>query len=93
YLIKGVAGSILWTLLGDYVALGRTSFSNRELRVDPRIRLPGLSDNLEARLILLSRRLAEHEACVRLARTGRGRLELQVGRPLQLVEIAAAEAG
>ena len=34
YLIKGVAGSILWVLLRDHLDSGRTAFSNRELRVD-----------------------------------------------------------
>lgn len=88
YLIKGVAGSILWTLLRDYTEHGRVRFSNRELRLDPRIRLPDLSDNLEARLILLRRRLDEHAACVRLDSAGRGLLRLDVRRPLRLVEVA-----
>ena len=86
YLIKGVAGAIFWTLVQDYVQKQRTEFSNRELRLDRRIRLPDLADNLEARLILLERRLAEHQACVRLDKTGRGRFRLQVHRPLQLVD-------
>ena len=88
YLIKGVAGSILRALLRDHVDRGRVSFSNKELRLDRRIRLPDLSDNLEARLILLARRLEERDACVRIAKTGRGRFELRVTRPLELVEIA-----
>lgn len=88
YLIKGVAGSILNALLADYVRQGRVAFSNRELRLDRRIRLPDLSDNLEARLILLARRLEERGACVRIRKTGRGRFALEVARPLKLVEIA-----
>lgn len=88
YLIKGVAGSILNALLSDYIRDGRVSFSNRELRLDRRIRLPDLSDNLEARLILLARRLEERHACVRIEKTGRGRFMLKVDRPLKLVEIA-----
>jgi len=87
YVIKGVAGSILNALLGDYVERGRIAFSNRELRLDRRIRLPGLSDNLEARLILLARRLEERAGCVRIRKTGRGRFELQVDGPVRLVEI------
>jgi adenylate cyclase len=87
YLIKGVAGSIFWVLVRDYVDNARVSFSNRELRLDRRIRLPDLSDNLEARLILLSRRLDERRACVRIEKTGRGRFELRVERPLKLVEV------
>ncbi len=49
YLIKGVAGAILWKLVRDYVDEGRTEHTNRELRLDPAIRLPDLSENLEAR--------------------------------------------
>jgi adenylate cyclase len=86
YLIKGVAGSIFWTLLRDYAEKGREQFSNRELRLDPRIRLPDLNDNLEARLILLARRLVEREAPIRLEKTGRGRFRLCVSRPLMLAE-------
>ena len=88
YLIKGVAGAIFWTLLCDYANDARTAFTNRELRLDPRIRLPDVSDNLEARLVLLQRRLAERGACVRLERSGRGRLQLSVARPLELVEVS-----
>lgn len=89
YLIKGVAGSILWTLLRDHVDKGRCDFTNRELRLDPRISLPDLSDNLEARLLLLSRRLSERDACVRIEKTGRGRFQLKVARPLELVDMPA----
>ena len=85
YLIKGVAGAILWTLVTDYAERGRTAFSNKELRVDPRIRLPGASDNLEARLVLLRRRLDERGAGISLAKTGRGRFVLRVEQPLQLI--------
>jgi adenylate cyclase len=87
YLIKGVAGSILWTLLKDHAEKGQRLFSNRELRLDPRIRLPDLSDNLEARLILLGRRLVDKGACVRMERVGRGRFRLHVDRSLTLVEV------
>lgn len=85
YLIKGVAGAILWTLLTDFVERQRTGFTNKGLRVDPRIRLPGVSDNLEARLVLLQRRLEERAAGIHLQKTGRGRFSLAVHRPLQLV--------
>lgn len=87
YVIKGVAGAILWKLLRDHQQLGRTEFSNRELRLDPALKLPDVSDNLEARLLLLQRRLAEQEAAVRMEKTGRGRFRLAVQRRVELIEV------
>jgi adenylate cyclase len=87
YLIKGVAGAILRKLVADYLREGRTEFTNRELRLDHSIRLPDLSDNLEARLVLLHRRLAERSGALLLEKSGRGRFRLRVNRPLQLVEV------
>jgi adenylate cyclase len=92
YLIKGVAGSILWTLLCDYSDKKRTSFTNREMRLDPRIHLPDIADNLEARLVLLRRRLAERNSHIQIQKTGRGRFSLRVTRPLELVQIRAGLA-
>ena len=89
YLIKGVAGSVLWKLLRDHAYEGRTEFSNRELRLSPEIRLPDISDNLEARLVLLGRRLIDRKTCMRIEKTGRGRFRLCVQRPLQLHCVAA----
>jgi hypothetical protein len=89
YLIKGVAGAIFWKLVSDYVASHRTEFSNRELRVDPTLRLPDITDNLEARLILLQRRLAERCPFLRIEKTGRGRFRLNVRRPVKLLEASA----
>jgi adenylate cyclase len=90
YLIKGVAGAIFWALAQDYASSGRTLFTNRELRLDPRVRLPDLADNLEARLILLQKRLEERAAGVRLEKAGRGRFRFAVARPLRLVDVSAA---
>jgi adenylate cyclase len=89
YLIKGVAGAILWALLQDFDKLGRSAFSNRELRLDARVPLPGVSDNLEARLVLLTCRLVERAAPIRIEKTGRGHFRLSVHRPLQLVEVTS----
>jgi hypothetical protein len=89
YLIKGVAGAICRKLVRDFLAGGRTEFSNRELRLDPALRLPDISDNLEARLVLLERRLAERCTYLRIEKTGRGRFRLVVGQPVKLVEVPA----
>jgi len=88
YLIKGVAGAILWKLVRSYVNEGRTDHTNRELRLDPEIRLPDLSENLEARLILLQRRLEERCPGLRIEKTGRGRFRFNVNHPLALSEVA-----
>jgi adenylate cyclase len=87
YLIKGVAGAILWRLLRRHADEGRCEHTNRELRLDPAIRLPDLSENLEARLILLARRLEERCPSLRIEKTGRGRFRFHVLRPVSLQEI------
>ena len=87
YLIKGVAGAILWRLLRAHAEEGRSEHTNRELRLDPAIRLPDLSENLEARLILLARRLEERCPALRIEKTGRGRFRFHVLRPVALAEI------
>jgi len=86
YLIKGIAGRILWKLLWIYDSEQRVQFTNREIRLDDSLQLPDIKDNLEARLILLRRRLADKTEVLRLVAEGRGRFRLDVRRPLALIE-------
>jgi len=88
YLIKGVAGGILWRLLRTYQEHGRTEFSNKEIRLDQTLELPDIKDNLEARLILLRKRLGERCDYLRIEKTARGRFRLQVTRQLALEDVA-----
>ena len=84
YLIRGVAGRILWSLVQRHDQTGQTEFTNKELRLDRALELPGFRDNLDTRLVMLKRRLDEREAPVRMERSARGRFELQVTTALRL---------
>jgi adenylate cyclase len=86
YVIKGVAGAILWKLVRAHVATGLCEFSNRELRLSPELRLPTHAENLEARLVLLERRLREKALPIQMEKTGRGRFRLAVQANLSLLE-------
>ncbi|TPE48285.1 GAF domain-containing protein [Amaricoccus solimangrovi] len=91
YLIKGVAGAILWRLAREHLATGRTEFTTRELRLDPGLRLPAPADNLDARLVLLRKRLEERRACLRIEKSGRGRFQLLASSRLALQQAGPAE--
>lgn len=84
YVVKGVAGAILWKLVRAYVATGTCEFSNRELRLSPELRLPSHAENLEARLVLLERRLKERALPLQMEKVGRGRFRLVVRATLVL---------
>lgn len=84
YVIKGVPGRLLFHFLKAYAEEGRREFSNREIRLDRSLRLPDIKDNLEARLILLRRRLEERGAPVQLGRPERGRIRLELSAAPQL---------
>ena len=85
YLIKGVAGAILWKLASDALRTGRWDFSTRELRLaGSTLGLPDIQDNLGVRLLLLQRRLADWGGPLQIQKLRRGCYELTPGRALRL---------
>ncbi|WP_313621903.1 GAF domain-containing protein [Achromobacter sp.] len=85
YLIKGVAGAILWKIASDAQRSGRWDFSTRELRLaGSALGLPDVQDNLGVRLLLLQRRLADWGGPLQIHKLRRGCYALAAGRALQL---------
>ncbi len=87
YVVKGVPGRILWKLVREHATAGRETFTNRELRLDETLGLPAGADNLEARLLVLRKRLARESFGLHLERVARGRLALRTAHPLVLSEV------
>lgn len=85
YLIKNIPGRILWYLLQTYQKTGRVEFSNMELRSEKTLLLPEIKDNLEARLILLRKRLEEQCPSLRLVSIGRGKFKIEIKAQLELL--------
>jgi hypothetical protein len=89
YLIKGLPGRILWLLLSVREREGRDTFTNRELRLHPWLKLPSYHDNLEARLLMLQRRLQDKSSPLRLERAQRGRMRVDCSATLELELVPA----
>jgi len=81
---------LLFKLLQARRDSGRQEFTKKELRLDAGLKLPAVRDNLDTRLILLRRRLAERFPFVQLVPVGRGRFRMDVDRPFELVAVSVS---
>ncbi len=90
YVIKSLPGRLLFKLLQERRDKDRREFTKKELRLDPCLQLPAVRDNLDTRLILLRRRLAERFPFLQIVPIGRGRFRLDVERPFELVHVDAS---
>ena len=89
YVIKSLPGRLLFTLLSQVQNEGRRHFTKKELRVNQQLGLPAVRDNLDTRLILLRRRLAERFPFVQLVPGARGCFSLRIERPFALEVVSA----
>ena len=90
YVIKSLPGRLLFKLLQERRDKDRREFTKKELRLDPTLQLPLVRDNLDTRLILLRRRLAERFPFVQIVPIGRGRFRLDLERPFELLQVDAS---
>lgn len=90
YVIKSLPGRLLFKLLQERRDCGRQEFTKKELRLDASLQLPSVRDNLDTRIILLRRRLAERFPFVQLEPVGRGRFRLNIERPFELSTVTAS---
>jgi adenylate cyclase len=84
YVIKSLPGRILYKMLREYLEQGRREFTKKALRLDPQLKLPAIRDNLDARLLLLRRRLEERFPFARIEPSGRGRITLSTTSSFRL---------